>query len=386
MKWSKKGHEYDLIYKNIETINQVYLFGAGHDGAMVKQILSERYRSVSVMGFIDNNKKKQGTVYLGLQVYALEEIELKKHTAIIITFASEWVQKIDTQLAEHHWTKGVNFFHYEEFIAVVAAYRYKELFMSSLSLLTTTKCNLRCKACLNFTTYIKHCMDYPLEDLKTDIDRLFHSVDYLGLLHISGGEPFLYPNLAELIQYIDKNYSSQIYFLETVTNGTVEPKEELLQVFRDTHIKITIDDYRESLPQYREQIERNIEKIYKTVGEEKIILKKYEEWIDLYPYPQEELKEEELVQKYNRCHVPWQEYRRGKLYTCNYAAFASVAGLIKEPDEAEQYDFTSYRKEDLKKAMEFRLGFSEKGYAEFCKKCAGYLEINTHKVKPAVQE
>ncbi|MCM1183197.1 MAG: radical SAM protein [Roseburia sp.] len=385
MRWSNKGHEYDAEYENIEKLSRIYLFGAGHDGAMVKQILSERYIGAAIEGFIDNDVRKQGTKYLGLSVYALEDVERDVRTGIVVAFASEFTEKIDAQLMGQAWIKGVNFFHYEEFISVIAAYRYNELFIPSISFLPTTKCNLRCKACLNFTTYIKRFTERPLEELKADIDLFFRTVDYVGLLFISGGEPLLYSAVAQLVRYIDETYGNKIYSLETVTNGTVAPSEEFLMALRDTRLKITVDDYREALPEHKEKIEENLRKMQEAAGENKVIPRTYTEWVDLYPYPQKSMNEEELAQKYDRCHVPWQEYRNGKLYTCNYAAFASVAGLTGQPDKTETYDFHAHKREDLKKAMEFRLGFSEKGYAEFCRECAGYLEINEHKVKPALQ-
>ena len=29
MRWNNQGHEYDVMYKNMERINQIYMFGAG---------------------------------------------------------------------------------------------------------------------------------------------------------------------------------------------------------------------------------------------------------------------------------------------------------------------------------------------------------------------
>lgn len=386
MKWKNKGHEYDIVYEKIKKLKGIYLLGAGHDGLMVKDILCDRYNSIEILGYIDNDVKKQGTTYQGLMVSALDDVKVEETVGIVVAFASEFTKSVDRQLIEKGWIKGRSFFHYEEFISVLAAYEYNELFMSSICVLPTTKCNLRCEACLNFTTYIKHFIEHPLEEIKRDIDLFFDNVDYVGLFFISGGEPLLYPHIADIVQYIDKQYGDKIYSFETVTNGTVKPSSEFLKVLQNTKIKITVDDYRDVLLDQKEKFEENLEQLYKYGGHEKVSLRKYDEWIDLYPYPQEVLKDDELVKKYDMCHVPWQEYRKGKLYSCNYAAFASVAEITDEIDDSEVYDLTSHKKENLKVAMEFRLGFSEKGYVEFCKKCAGYLEINEHKVKPAIQK
>ena len=148
----------------------------------------------------------------------------------------------------------------------------------------------------------------PLEEVKADLDLFFAHIDYIGLLLISGGEPLLYPHLAECMRYIMERYSSKIYSLETVTNGTVTPPSAFLEALRELDIKITVDDYRDALPEYRDSFEKNLELLLKYGGGEKVISKKYDTWIDLYPYSQKEKTPEELTEKYSRCHVPWQEY------------------------------------------------------------------------------
>ena len=133
-----------------------------------------------------------------------------------------------------------------------------------------------------------------------------------------------------------------------------------------------------------ESISNNINYIRDFLGEKFTIVRKYDEWIDLYPHPVRQMNNEELICKYDKCHVPWQEYRNGRLFSCNYAAFAENAGIITGDISSESLLLESTL--DKKIIMEFRLGYSEKGYVEFCKKCAGYLEINDYKVKVAEQE
>ena len=120
---------------------------------------------------------------------------------------------------------------------------------------------------------------------------------------------------------------------------------------------------------------------------EKVILNKFDTWIDLAPMSTDNthLSEIEICDYFDSCRVPWQEYRGGKLYLCNYADYASVAGITKSMDDSESYDLRKYDISKLKELMEFRLGFSSKGYVEFCRHCAGYEDINPHPVSPAKQ-
>ena len=110
-------------------------------------------------------------------------------------------------------------------------------------------------------------------------------------------------------------------------------------------------------------------------------------WIDLAPEKTDYsgLQEEQLIAHRDSCTQSWQELRDGKLYSCNYAAYATVAGIAGSQDVEETYDLRSFSDDKKKELVEFRLGYTEKGYTEFCKKCLGFTDKNTDKVKPADQ-
>jgi len=58
-----------------------------------------------------------------------------------------------------------------------------------------------------------------------------------------------------------------------------------------------------------------------------------------------------------------------------------VAGLYEVKDD-EYFDINS--EFDKAALLEFRLGYSAKGYVDFCRKCSGYFN-NTNIVKSAEQ-
>jgi len=385
MKWTCKGHEYDSFYQHLNEKRAFYLFGAGHDGKTACDIIQRRY-PVPVKGFVDNDPLKQGREYLGWPVYAWKDLCLED-AGVVVTIASSLSRDLDAGLERMGLRKNRDFFHYEEFLSVLAAYRYKELYLPSVSFLPTDRCNLRCRACLNFTPYIKRFQERPWEEVKADLDLFFANVDFIGLFHISGGEPMLCSYIGKLVRYLSEHYGKQIYSLETVTNGTVLPGQEFLDALRDCDIKITVDDYREVLPEHHETFEKAVASLERAGGKEKVIVRKYDSWIDLAPFSAEpdKLGPAALVQKYDACHVPWQEYRDGRLSICNYASFAANAGIIPELREEEYFSLAGYDRSHLKELMEFRLGFSGKGYSEFCRRCAGFLEINPNIVRPAEQ-
>ena len=119
----------------------------------------------------------------------------------------------------------------------------------------------------------------------------------------------------------------------------------------------------------------------------KYYINKVDSWIDLAPEKTDYsgLPEEQLIAHRDSCTQSWQELRDGKLYSCNYAAYATVAGIAGSQDVEETYDLRSFSDDKKKELVEFRLGYTEKGYTEFCKKCLGFTDKNTDKVKPADQ-
>ena len=218
-----------------------------------------------------------------------------------------------------------------------------------------------------------------------DVDLFFLCVDRIMLFHVSGGEPLIYKYTADLIEYIDKNYGDRIDTLRTVTNGTIVPDERVLKKLSNCNVEITVDDYREEIPHFKERFDELIRKF-----EEyhiKYYINKVNSWIDLAPERTDfSSKNDKWLEKHREsCSQSWQELRDGKLYSCNYAAYATVAGIAGEQDLEEVYDLNTFNNDRKKELIEFRLGYTTKGYTNFCKKCRGFTPDNTELVEVARQ-
>ena len=107
----------------------------------------------------------------------------------------------------------------------------------------------------------------------------------------------------------------------------------------------------------------------------------------MYPSETDRSKysDSELQELFCRCHNPWSTLRMGKISSCNYAGYASKAGIC-EDQSNEYFDLRKYSKNMKKELIEFRTGFSEKGYTEFCRKCEGWTSINKNISWSAIQE
>ncbi len=383
MKWQNKGHEFDQVYNSIKEKTKYYLFGAGEYGQVIYNLFN---KEIHIEGFIDNNKGKQNKIYNDKKVLALEALDNNaEDIGIIITISPNTRLPIVKQLFEKGYVLNKNVFTMETFMSVYQVYENNKVYFPSVSFLPSTRCNLNCECCLNFTPYMKDFDEREWEKIIEDVDTFFKCVDYIMLFHISGGEPLLYPRIGELVEYISTHYGHKIYCLRTVTNGTIVPSDELLHKLSQYKLDITVDDYRQAVPSSSEKFDRLLRKLESFNIPYHI--NKAEQWIDLAPFKTDHYKwsEEQLCRHFDSCHVPWQELRNKKLYSCNYASYAIVAEIIEETEE-EVYDLSKFNEEHKKELVEFRMGYNPKGYVEFCKRCSGYMDVNPNIVEPAKQK
>lgn len=381
MKWKYPGHEFDHVYDNMSKKRRFYLFGAGDYGRQFARIMKDE---IELVAFIDNKESKQGQAIEGLPCVALSEVKKTEETAIILTVSQMQRGEIIEQLVRAGWNRDIDFFIIEEFLSLYHVYKYDKVYLSSISFLPSTACNLHCAACLNFNPYAKQFYVRSWEQIKSDIDTFFACVDHIMLFHVSGGEPFLNKLLPDVIGYLDAQYGNRIDTLRTVTNGTVVPSDELCMRLAKTHVEVTVDDYRDAVPEYRENFKNLLAQFDKY--HIPYFVNKADEWIDLMPMQADFSDKDDLwlQHHFDQCCQSWQELRDGKLYSCNYDAYATVAG-INPPQDAEVYDLASFTSDKRKELVEFRLGYNAKGYTNLCRHCMGFGPMNPHIVDPAVQ-
>lgn len=382
MKWTKKGHELDHVYDKIQKKDKYYIFGAGDYGSQFYRIMKDE---ITVLGYIDNSPAKQGQNLHGRKIYQLSDVKLSEDTAIIVAVSQIARSGLVSKLDEEGYIEGEHYFKMEQFLSVWYVYRYNKAYFMSISMLPSTACNLNCELCLNFNPYAGKPDVRSLAQVKEDIDLFFQAVDYVMLYHVSGGEPFLYPHFAEVIEYLGTRYRDRILTLRTVTNGTVVPPDSLLQRLSEIDFEITVDDYREAVPESKEDFDLLIQKLQKY--QIKYEVNKAESWIDLAPTRTDHSMwtKEQLTEHFDNCAQTWQELRDGKLYSCNYDGYATVAGINEEQKE-EVYDLRNFRPEQKKELVEFRLGYNEKGYTNLCKHCRGFYMDNPVVGQPAAQK
>lgn len=379
MKWSHPGHELDAIGECVKRIRRIWIFGAGVNGGMLHGLLSPH---LDISGFLDNKAGSHASLF-GKPVAQPEECRADgDDAAIVVALSPAAVPEAMRQMRALGFTENRNLFSMQLFAPVFSLFRLNQVCLPSVSFLPTTRCNLRCRHCLNFSPRIARHEQRTLADLTADVDVLFSRVDRVMLFHLSGGEPLLYPDFAGFLAHLGGTHRTRMERLEFTTNGTMPPSDEVCRVCRDYDVHVFVDDYRDSVPEQAGKFDEVVARLEKWAVPYRV--SRVDAWIDLLP--DEVVSErggDELRRHFEVCAVPWQEYRQGKLYACNYSGYADVAGIYPIADD-DVFDIAGMEPARKAELVEFRLGYTNKGYVEFCRRCAGYGN-NSHAVGAAEQ-
>lgn len=272
------------------------------------------------------------------------------------------------------------------YLGIFAVYTTGKVYLIHNNMLTTTICNLNCEYCLNYTPYDKHPQHFPLEELKHSTDIYFSHIDRVGLFELTGGEPMLYPHLREILEYIANHYREKIGILAFVTNGSVVPDDDFLDFCKREKIFVFLDNYIKALPRIQSTFTETLHKLEKYGIA--YMTPEVASFVKSFPPLRANfgLSEVELQHKYRSCHIGVQNLRDGKLCSCTYHAFAVNAGLI--PDASENWFDMAQMTDDIldkRKLVEFRFGFNQKGYVDWCQYCNGHITINSLRAPAARQ-
>ncbi len=212
---------------------------------------------------------------------------------------------------------------------------FGHLYLYHVELPVTQRCNLRCKNCVFMMPYFEHPVDFDIEDTLKYMRKLLDCVDSIQIFRILGGEPFLYRDIKPII--CEALSSKKIRTVEIVTNGTIVPPEELLDVLKNSKLKIQISDYG--------KLSRNKEKIKELCDREGItcIIRGSDEknWFDAGDLHFRGRNQKELRKQFKKCGEICRNLHDGKLYFCPRAAFGTKLGI---PDVSS--DYVDFKGED----------------------------------------
>jgi hypothetical protein len=249
-------HEISHLTMAIESRHPAILFGAGFIG--VNTFFYTNALNVNVVGFCDNNVEKTSSKVCGLYVYSFEEAIKKFTNPVFIICSSHSYEAIKTQLVSHGITDVFSwllpYYIYiiqktkrpvnpDKFSQAIFCERESDstMYFSSIAVRITEICNLNCKNCFAYVPYYKKPVHYDEIFLSSCISSLMASVDAVEMMGLTGGEPFLHPEIKEILSSIVQY--SNIIQINITTNGTIVPKPDVLDYIAENGIIIQASNY-----------------------------------------------------------------------------------------------------------------------------------------------
>lgn len=353
-----------------------------------------RQSGIRIDYLADGRKELQGGELHGLPVIGPEELAAQHqdaHVFICLTREYWTVYDLLTKLGMGNLyslidisascaqiaTDSGDFIRYQlETHTHVVKSRFEELSLPFVNFIVTEQCTLSCKECINLIPHIRKKKHYPAEQLLRCSANLLQSLGYLTAATLIGGEPFVYPELAELVEGLSK--SEKIGRIEIVTNGTVLPEKQVLARFKpDKRVHISISEY----PGITHKIPALL-KMAEAFSVPCTVLP-FMEWSNMGDLSCRNRTVDQLRTVFSNCSVKsCPTIIGGKLYRCARAAFGVRLGAIPNAaDEEIDLDSTSPTHDNQEK---IRSLFFHRDYLLACNYCDG-CDISTPPIPPAVQ-
>lgn len=375
MKWTNRGHQYDSIGEKIcllsEKNSSFYIWGAGTFGISFFELF---FQEINIEGFIDSNPKKQGTTVCGVPVRAPDFL---KKTHVFVLVSAGWTRDIYEKLGEYGYIKGQDYLHIDDFTSLYYWYKYKKVYLSDITHVITERCSLRCENCSGFIPKIQKPRNVPINHILKDFDQFFKYVDKVNVLGLSGGDAMVHPDFADIVEELGKRYyPNKATHLEVYCNAVIMPNERVLQVLKNYDVFYRFTDYR-PYTNGRQRVEEIISLLEKNGIRYDHV--KFETWCDC-GYPQTSngvCGEDQLIAFFDACD------RKTCHRLCD--GFVIYCGMITGADRidyckseaSDVFDISDYdpsRRIDL---IEYMLGYSEKGYLNYCRMCNGGFNVNS---------
>lgn len=287
--------------------------------------------------------------------------DFDKQGDVIVTtdeFRKDYQVYLDEHKIKHTWYKN---------IASIWPYEYlNKVHIFQSDVLVTERCNLNCSHCNMFIPHFEMPKHRELDTMIKDIDSYFNIVDYVSVFHLVGGEPFLHPQIQDVIQHILLNYIHKIDKFIITTNGSIAPKPSTIELLKSSNVILSVSNYSDKLQKLKTKVEKVID-IYKTNGIKHYVRNEIE-WYDFGDLRvKKNLPTDKLIKHFDSCTAPFRGLNDGKFYYCHLNTGAVLTKLF-PLDKNDYVEIDKISKEDL---LKFDLGYTDLGYITFCDNCNG---------------
>ena len=373
----------------------VILFGTGGLGILALHALKQK--NIKFVCFVDNNFSNWDKKFKGHNVISPDKLksEFSNYPVLISSIRFRYLKRLLKKLeinnvydadflfpnlnlenAGTSWSPDRCKVELDLYLYAISGFREKtELKVNSLDLVLTEKCSLKCKDCSNLMQYYAKPIDEDFSQLISTLDKFMNAVDYVYEIRFIGGEPLMYKRIDEVIKKTlnYKNCGNIVIY----TNGTIVPKDNKIEVFKNDKIYFKISNYG--------SISRNVDKLEKKLEENNIhyLTQRVTRWQDCAKIEKFDRPIELTKKIFGDCCVSETlTVLHGKLFLCPFSAHAENLHAIPNYP-SDSIDIAKFEDKKVLKDK-IRKFYFDKEYLEACKSCNG-RDHNVAAVDAAIQ-
>lgn len=341
-------------------------------------------KEFNVPFIIDNDPNKAGKSYKGIPIITLDEavMKLQNQKIVVISVLGVYIN-IATVLEEKGFIEHKDFAVIDLFVAEWYWHNKKQIHLIEAHSTITEKCSFNCKNCNMFMPYYKEPKDYSFEEYKQEIDTFFSVVDRVFVISLLGGEPFINPELKEIILYIHNNYKSKYGKLILISNASILPSSDLVKCLKECEVFISISDYTASIP-YTKRLNEFVAILKNNSVQYE--MNKNDAWLDFgFPDKPNNLSNDKIREHMLCCGPLFRGFNNSRFYYCHVLWSAERCGLKKRL-ELDSMDLRNITGENEKRELiDYSLGKMQGGYLSLCKQCGGCGVDNKAVIPPGIQ-
>ena len=341
--------------------------------------------SFNIAYIVDSDKEKCNCEFKGISVKHVDDVkdDLKNYKIVIMT-ANRNAALVGEDLEKFGLQSGKDFCSMEQFLTEWFWNYKKKVCLMEVHSTITSRCTLKCKHCNMFMPYYREHVDYTAKDILEDLELLFRHVDYIVAYEILGGEPLINGELADMIRQIGDRYGNRIGNIGIITNGTLLPDEQLIEISKKYNVKYDFSDYTDVVD-YKKRFDSAV----KTVSDAglRYSVNRSLRWCDFgFPVNNRMYDFDKVREHMLSCGPIFHGLNDGKYYYCHVSWSADKAKLLKNVSD-DYIDLRTLDDDDRAKEaiLEHSNGNMAKGFVKLCKICGGCGNDNTEFVKAAEQ-
>lgn len=376
----------------------IILWGAGKIGSVTAHAVEKR--GLDIKAFVDSAKDKQGKTFCGYKIISPEELyEQYSDAAVIVSCAypnvyQELVERGFKRVYDpHSFLMEIDFNGYaggltQEFAIRItqntlenyAMYFGTGRLIDKLYFVITDKCTLNCKNCDGYIPYHKDPKNDTADTIFACYQKVMKACEYVESIDIFGGEPLVHPDVAEITSHFVAD--SRCSHVSIITNGTIVPSQDLIEVMRSPKCFLRVSDYGEYSHKKAE--------IVHLCSKEHINCEvtNYTYWDRVPVISKTNETPLQLDKKYAECVRNYFYIKHGKLFQCTFTLGLSNLGEQLLPNFERNY--VDLLQTDEAKVVDeiksFAKQIHEQRHIDACKYCPGSHCIHFEDKVPVAEQ